>query len=67
MKIEQVGSVELTSAILAKRPGIVICGHVHSGFGRYDCEDIAVYNVSVVDEGYSLVNAPTLIESKRSV
>lgn len=61
-KTEQVGSVELVNAISEKQPKVVICGHIHSGFGAYDCDGIPVYNVSVVDEGYSLVHAPTLIE-----
>lgn len=60
-KTEQVGSVELVEAIHRTRPRAVVCGHVHSGFGTYDCDGIPVYNVSVVDEGYSLVHAPTLV------
>jgi hypothetical protein len=40
----------------------VICGHVHGGFGRYEHLGIPIYNVSVVDERYRLVNAPTVIE-----
>jgi hypothetical protein len=40
----------------------VICGHVHGGFGRYEHQGIRIYNVSVVDEAYRLVNAPTVID-----
>jgi len=42
--------------------GVVICGHVHGGFGRYEHQGIPIYNVSVVDESYRLVNAPTVID-----
>lgn len=61
MKEEQVGSAELTEAIRRVKPAIVVCGHVHSGYGTYDIDGIPVYNVSVVDEGYSLVHPPTVI------
>lgn len=40
----------------------MICGHVHGGFGRFEHQDIPIYNVCVVDERYRLVNAPTVIE-----
>lgn len=66
MKEEQVGSAELTAAVVRARPRAVVCGHVHSGFGRYECDQIPVYNVSVVDEGYSLAHSPTLMELSQS-
>jgi hypothetical protein len=47
------------------RPRIVVCGHVHGGFGRYEHQGIPIYNVSVVDEAYRLVNAPTIIDLPR--
>ena len=40
----------------------MICGHVHGGFGCYEHRGIPIYNVSVVDESYRLVNAPTVID-----
>lgn len=65
-KTEHVGSVELLAAIQRTKPRAVVCGHVHSGYGTYDCDGIPVYNVSVVDEGYSLVHEPTTVELAKS-
>jgi len=61
-QVQHVGSRELLVAIERVRPKIVICGHVHGGYGRYEHLGIPIYNVSVVDERYRLVNAPTVID-----
>jgi hypothetical protein len=56
------GSVELRKAIQRVKPKLVICGHIHDGFGCFECDGALVYNVSVVDEQYRLVREPTMID-----
>ena len=61
-KMEHLGSRELLATIDRVRPRLVICGHIHSGYGRYERNGIPIHNVSVVDEQYRLVHQPTVIE-----
>jgi Icc-related predicted phosphoesterase len=56
-----VGSKELLAAIERIRPKVVICGHIHAGFGEYRYNDTRIYNVALVNEEYQLVNQPTEI------
>lgn len=59
---EHLGSHELLAAIARIRPLLVICGHIHGGYGQYEYNGTPIYNVSVVDDRYRLVRSPTVID-----
>jgi hypothetical protein len=61
-EVEHLGSRELLAAIERVRPRFVICGHMHAGHGRYDCNGVTIYNVSLVNDRYQPARAPTVID-----
>lgn len=61
-QMEHIGSPELRDAIARIQPKVVICGHLHRGYGQYECHGVPVFNVSVVDESYRVVNPATVLE-----
>ncbi len=60
--MEHVGSSALRYAIEQKQPPIVICGHLHGGYGQYQIDKSAIHNVAVLNEQYVLTNPATVID-----
>lgn len=54
------GSQALLDAIDRVRPRLVVCGHIHSGYGIYQRGDTAIINAALVNNTYKPVNAPII-------
>jgi Icc-related predicted phosphoesterase len=52
-----VGSTALTEAIERIQPRLMVCGHIHSGYGRYWLGDTEIVNAAHVDDDYRPVNS----------
>jgi Icc-related predicted phosphoesterase len=66
-----VGSVSLLEAIYRVKPRLVVCGHIHSGYGVYTVETGAPYpttiaNASLLNEGYRMVNKPVVLKLEKN-
>jgi Icc-related predicted phosphoesterase len=61
-EVEYLGSHELLAAIKRVKPRLVICGHIHGGYGHFECGRTLIYNVSVVNDQYHLVRPATVID-----
>ena len=61
-RIRSIGSRELLTAIDRVKPAIVVCGHIHEGYGQFERNGTRIFNVSIVDEYYRLVRGPTVID-----
>ena len=59
-KMEHIASSELLYHIERIKPRVVVCGHLHGGHGTYQHGETTIYNVSVTNEGYQMVHAPTM-------
>lgn len=60
---EHIGCVPLRDAILAKKPKLVLHGHLHST--NHENEVLGesdVYNVSLLDENYDLIYKPLILD-----
>ena len=57
-----VGSTALTEAIERIQPPLVVCGHIHSGYGRYRLGGTEIVNAAYVDNDYRPANAVVELE-----
>jgi Icc-related predicted phosphoesterase len=48
--------------ILEKSPRLVVCGHIHPGYGVHILGNTTVVNASVVNEKYQVVNPPVVVD-----
>ena len=39
----------------------MVCGHIHSGYGRYQLGATEIVNAALVDNAYEVVNIPVEI------
>lgn len=52
----RVGSQSMTDALQRVQPPLMVCGHIHSGYGRYQLGDTEVVNAALVNNQYEPVN-----------
>lgn len=57
-----VGSPSLLRRIQSVQPKLVVCGHIHSGYGRYHLGGTIIANAALVNCDYFPVNEPILVE-----
>ena len=53
---QHVGSTALVEALERVRPRLLVCGHIHPGYGRYRLGPTEIVNASLVDNAYRPVN-----------
>ena len=61
------GAADSSSDVERARPRLVICGHVRRGFGRYEHQEIPIYNVSVVEEMVNMILGQRAYEANSKV
>lgn len=59
---ERTGSPSLTARIVEIQPKLVVCGHIHSGYGIYKLGETTIVNAAHVNELYQPTNKPIYIE-----
>ena len=60
---DSVGCKTMLETLLIKKPKIVICGHIHEGYGRAVLPTgTKIYNVAICTRNYKPTNKPTVID-----
>jgi Icc-related predicted phosphoesterase len=55
---EKTGSLSFTKRIIEVQPKLVVFGHIHSGYGKYQLGSTVLLNASYVNDNYRPVNKP---------
>jgi len=63
---QSLGCELLTNRIMAFKPKIHICGHIHSGYGYTTNRDTHFINASVLDERYEFTQNPLTFDWDKS-
>lgn len=60
----RIGSRSLAAAIRRVRPKLMVCGHIHYGYGEYEFKNCPtkIVNAAVVNNTYKPVNAPVVVD-----
>lgn len=56
------GSHALLNRIKEIKPKLVVCGHIHDGYGTYKIDETIMVNAAVVDRSLGLVNSAVMID-----
>lgn len=59
---EDTGSKALLELVDRVKPKLVVTGHIHSGYGKYQHNETVIVNASIVNEQYKMVNEPIIVE-----
>jgi Icc-related predicted phosphoesterase len=51
-----VGAMAMTATLERVQPRLMVCGHIHSAYGRYRLGTTEIINASLVDDRYQPVN-----------
>lgn len=62
VSLSHTGSTALLEAVERAKPRIMICGHIHEGYGHYRCGETEVYCVSRMTREYHPTNPLVEIE-----
>ena len=62
VKGEHCGCPSLLSKIQEVKPKLLICGHIHEGYGRLQKEESLYINASLLNHRYEYKNSPVVVE-----
>jgi predicted phosphodiesterase len=59
---DRVGCEELIKALDRVKPRLLICGHIHPGYGKYRYKNTTIINAAMCDETYYPTNPPIVVD-----